>query len=107
MCVAWHCPDGTQHLFCWSILALSGQSLALNGPVVDSRYMNLAFGRTEATHNKLVLSSLTKYTVETSWPLLLVWPPFELLHSALTTPRSFWYNIAICDSFLILSHHSL
>ncbi|GFV95034.1 hypothetical protein TNCV_1030321 [Trichonephila clavipes] len=26
--VAWGCPDGTQHLFCWPILAISGQSLA-------------------------------------------------------------------------------
>ncbi|GFV34764.1 hypothetical protein TNCV_1450681 [Trichonephila clavipes] len=26
MCVAWHCPDGTQHLFCWHIRAISGQS---------------------------------------------------------------------------------
>ncbi|GFU65709.1 hypothetical protein TNCV_5058431 [Trichonephila clavipes] len=22
MCVAWRCPDGTQHLFCWPILLL-------------------------------------------------------------------------------------
>ncbi|GFS95370.1 hypothetical protein TNCV_409571 [Trichonephila clavipes] len=28
MCVAWRCPDGTQHIFCWPILAISGQSLA-------------------------------------------------------------------------------
>ncbi|GFX79502.1 hypothetical protein TNCV_824911 [Trichonephila clavipes] len=36
LCVAWRCPDGTQRLFCWSILAVSGQSLASNGLVVDS-----------------------------------------------------------------------
>ncbi|GFW38032.1 hypothetical protein TNCV_834721 [Trichonephila clavipes] len=46
------CPDGTQHLFCWPILAISGQSLASNGPVVDSRYLNLEFGHAEATPNK-------------------------------------------------------
>ncbi|GFW72498.1 hypothetical protein TNCV_3797261 [Trichonephila clavipes] len=49
--VAWHCPDGTQHLFCWPILVVSGQSLASNVPVVDSRDLNLVFGPTEATHN--------------------------------------------------------
>ncbi|GFW25263.1 hypothetical protein TNCV_5088291 [Trichonephila clavipes] len=81
-CVAWRCPDGTQHLFCSPILAVSGQS---NGPVVDNRDLKLVFGHTKATHNKLFLSSPTKYTVEPSWPLLLVWPPFELLHRALTT----------------------
>ncbi|GFW22979.1 hypothetical protein TNCV_3647561 [Trichonephila clavipes] len=35
--VDWRCTDGTQHLFFWSILAISGQLLASNGPVVDSR----------------------------------------------------------------------
>ncbi|GFX89266.1 hypothetical protein TNCV_1339651 [Trichonephila clavipes] len=85
MCVAWSCPDGTQHLFCWPILAASDQSLASNGPVVESSYLNLVFGHTEATYNKLFLSSPTKYTVEPSWLLVLVWPPFELLHCALTT----------------------
>ncbi|GFY10311.1 hypothetical protein TNCV_2629901 [Trichonephila clavipes] len=84
-CVSWRCPDGTQHLFCWPILAVSGQSLASNGPVVDSRDMNLVFGHTEATHNKLFISNPTKYTVEPSWSLVVVWPPFELLHRALTT----------------------
>ncbi|GFV93803.1 hypothetical protein TNCV_367021 [Trichonephila clavipes] len=84
-CVAWRCPDGTQHFFCWPLLAVSGQSLASNGPVVDSSYLNLVFGHTEATHYKLLLSSPTKYTIEPSWPLILVWPPFELLHRALTT----------------------
>ncbi|GFW66199.1 hypothetical protein TNCV_1710981 [Trichonephila clavipes] len=59
-CVTWRCPDGTQHLFCCPILAVSSHSLASNGPVVDSRYLNLVFGPTEATHNKLFLS---KYTV--------------------------------------------
>ncbi|GFY00259.1 hypothetical protein TNCV_4710611 [Trichonephila clavipes] len=51
-CVAWHFPDGTQHLICWPILAVSGQSTASNGPVVDSRDLNLVFGHTEATSNK-------------------------------------------------------
>ncbi|GFX83673.1 hypothetical protein TNCV_349371 [Trichonephila clavipes] len=51
-CVVWHCPDGTQLLFCWPILVVSGQSLASNGPVVDSRYLNLVFGHVEATPNK-------------------------------------------------------
>ncbi|GFU86671.1 hypothetical protein TNCV_2880911 [Trichonephila clavipes] len=85
VCVVWCCPDGTQHLFCWSILAVSGQSLASNGPVVDSRDLNLVFGNMEVTHNKLFISNPPKYTVEPSWPLALVWPPFELLHHALTT----------------------
>ncbi|GFY15243.1 hypothetical protein TNCV_1570541 [Trichonephila clavipes] len=58
-CVAWRCPDETQHLFCWPILAVSDQSLASNGSVVDSRDLNLVFGPTEATHNKLFLSSPT------------------------------------------------
>ncbi|GFV46375.1 hypothetical protein TNCV_3232641 [Trichonephila clavipes] len=63
-CVAWRCPDGTQHLFCWLITAVFGQLLASNGPVVDSRYLNLVFGLTEAIHNKLFLFSPTRYTVE-------------------------------------------
>ncbi|GFV72865.1 hypothetical protein TNCV_1325761 [Trichonephila clavipes] len=50
--VAWRCPNGTQHLFFWPILAVSGQSLVSNGPVVDSRHLDLVFGPTEATHNK-------------------------------------------------------
>ncbi|GFT54718.1 hypothetical protein TNCV_5001021 [Trichonephila clavipes] len=62
-CVAWRCSDGT-HLFCWPILAISGQSLALNGLVVDSRYLNLVFDLAEETHNKRFLSSPNKYTVE-------------------------------------------
>ncbi|GFU77029.1 hypothetical protein TNCV_4521851 [Trichonephila clavipes] len=41
-CVAWRCPGGTQYLFCWPIPAVSGQSLAFNGPVV-SRDLNLVF----------------------------------------------------------------
>ncbi|GFS90439.1 hypothetical protein TNCV_4096531 [Trichonephila clavipes] len=65
-CVGWRCPEGTQHLFCWSILAVSGQLLASNSPVVNSRYLNLVFGNTEATHDKVFLSSPTKYTVESS-----------------------------------------
>ncbi|GFW96153.1 hypothetical protein TNCV_958661 [Trichonephila clavipes] len=84
-CVAWRCPDGTQHLFCWPILAVFSQSLASNGSVVDSRYLNLVFGSTEATNNKLFLSCPTKYTVEPSSLLVRVWSPFELLHRALTT----------------------
>ncbi|GFT50621.1 hypothetical protein TNCV_552061 [Trichonephila clavipes] len=50
-CVAWYCSDGT-HLFCWPILAVFGQSLASNGPVVDSRYLNLVLGHAEAIHIK-------------------------------------------------------
>ncbi|GFS83878.1 hypothetical protein TNCV_2363171 [Trichonephila clavipes] len=83
-CAAWRCPDGTQYLFCWKMLAVSCQSLASNGPVVDSRYLQLVFSPIEATHNKLLLSSPTKYTVEPSWMLVRVWPPF-VLHCALTT----------------------
>ncbi|GFW78399.1 hypothetical protein TNCV_1379451 [Trichonephila clavipes] len=84
-CVALRCPDGTQHLFCWPILAVSGQSLASNDPIVYSRDLNLVFGHTEETHNKLFLSSPIKYTVEPSWSLVLVWPSFEMLHQVLTT----------------------
>ncbi|GFX04709.1 hypothetical protein TNCV_1912541 [Trichonephila clavipes] len=58
---------------------------ASNGPIVDSRDLNLVSGHTEATHNKLYLSSPTKYTAEPSWSLVLVWLPFELLHRSLTT----------------------
>ncbi|GFX31155.1 hypothetical protein TNCV_2026581 [Trichonephila clavipes] len=63
---AWRCPDGTQYLFCWSIPAVSVQSLASNCPVVDSRDLNLVFGRTEVTHNKLFFSNSTKCPVELS-----------------------------------------
>ncbi|GFX34760.1 hypothetical protein TNCV_2514761 [Trichonephila clavipes] len=84
-CVVWRCADGTQHLFCWPILAVSGQSLASNDPVADSRYLDLVFGPTEATHNKLFFFSPNKYTVESSWMLVLVWTPFELLHYASNT----------------------
>ncbi|GFS52952.1 hypothetical protein TNCV_330981 [Trichonephila clavipes] len=84
-CVAWRCSDGTQHFICWSNLAISSQSLASNGPVVDRRYLNLEFGHTKATYNKLFLSSPTKYTVEPFWLLVLAWPPFELLLHVLTT----------------------
>ncbi|GFX19269.1 hypothetical protein TNCV_3014131 [Trichonephila clavipes] len=100
--MAWRCPDGTQHLFCWPILAVFGQSLASNSTVVDSRDLNLVFGHTEATDNKIFLSSSSKYTVEPSWLLVLVWPPFELLPRALTT---FSNSIVICDPFLIPSPH--
>ncbi|GFV54796.1 hypothetical protein TNCV_4201881 [Trichonephila clavipes] len=84
-CVAWRCPDGIQHIFSWPILAISGQSLDSNGPVADSTDLNLVFGHAEAPPNKLFLSSPTKYSVEPSWPIVLVWPPFELLHRTLTT----------------------
>ncbi|GFW09247.1 hypothetical protein TNCV_2102011 [Trichonephila clavipes] len=53
-------------------LAISGQSLTLNGPVVDSRDLNLVLGPMEVTHYKLFIFSSTKYTVEPSWPLVLV-----------------------------------
>ncbi|GFT70070.1 hypothetical protein TNCV_4690151 [Trichonephila clavipes] len=106
MCEAWRCSDGTQHLFCWTILTVSGQSLATNGPVVESRYLNLVFGPTEETHNKLFLSSPTKYTVEPSWMLVRVWLPFELLHRALTT-IVFTQYCYVCDPILFPSHHLL
>ncbi|GFV54496.1 hypothetical protein TNCV_2282011 [Trichonephila clavipes] len=83
-CVAWRCPHGTQHLFCWSILAISDQSLASNGPVVDS-IDNLVFRHTEKIIINNSFPSATKYIVEPSYPLVLVWPSFELLHRALTT----------------------
>ncbi|GFX33485.1 hypothetical protein TNCV_1006461 [Trichonephila clavipes] len=51
-CEAWRCHDGTQHLFCLPIQAISDHSLASNGPVVDSRDPNLVFGHMEATHNR-------------------------------------------------------
>ncbi|GFU39101.1 hypothetical protein TNCV_1849971 [Trichonephila clavipes] len=51
-CLVWRCPDGAQDFFCWPILGISGQSPASNGPDVDSRYLNLVFSHTEATHNK-------------------------------------------------------
>ncbi|GIZ02780.1 hypothetical protein CEXT_19481 [Caerostris extrusa] len=35
MCAAWYCPDGTQHLSYWPILAVSGQSLASNNLVIE------------------------------------------------------------------------
>ncbi|GFW91038.1 hypothetical protein TNCV_1759121 [Trichonephila clavipes] len=85
MCVAWSCPDGTQHLFCWLILAVYGQSLASNGPIVASIDLNSVFVHTEAIYNKLFRSSPIKYTVEPSRPLVLVRPPFDLLHCSLNT----------------------
>ncbi|GFT54099.1 hypothetical protein TNCV_989551 [Trichonephila clavipes] len=45
--VAWRCPDGTQHLFC-SILAISGQSLASDGPDVGRREPKLVFGHVDS-----------------------------------------------------------
>ncbi|GFW13902.1 hypothetical protein TNCV_4700371 [Trichonephila clavipes] len=50
--VAWRCLDGTQHFFCWLILAISGQLMASNGPVVDSRGLNLVFSHAEASSTK-------------------------------------------------------
>ncbi|GFY19258.1 hypothetical protein TNCV_4226221 [Trichonephila clavipes] len=58
-CVSWRCPSETQHLFFWPILALSGQSLASKGPVVDGRDFNLVFGHAEVTPNKRFFSSPT------------------------------------------------
>ncbi|GFW19539.1 hypothetical protein TNCV_1604311 [Trichonephila clavipes] len=50
--VVWRYPDETQLLFLRPISTISGQSLAVNGPAVDSRYLNLVFGHTDATYNK-------------------------------------------------------
>ncbi|GFU92749.1 hypothetical protein TNCV_2892581 [Trichonephila clavipes] len=77
------------------VSVVSGQSLASNCPVVDNRYLNLVFRPTEATHNKLFLSS-------PSWILVPVWSPFEPLHRALTMIVS--HNIVVCEPFLIPSH---
>ncbi|GFW60248.1 hypothetical protein TNCV_1843291 [Trichonephila clavipes] len=95
-CVAWCCPDGTQQLFCWPILAISGQLLASNDPVVDSRDLNLVFGHVEETPNKLFLSSPTKYTVEPTCQLVL------LLDDATTTnmPVNFDYFCDFIDIFV-------
>ncbi|GFY12589.1 hypothetical protein TNCV_2447801 [Trichonephila clavipes] len=84
-CVAWRCLDGTEDLLCWPILVVSGQSLASSGPVADRRHLNLVFGSTEATENKLFLYSLTKYTVQSFWILVQVWPTLELLHRTSNT----------------------
>ncbi|GFV21702.1 hypothetical protein TNCV_164331 [Trichonephila clavipes] len=65
--MSWWCPDGTQHLSCWPISAVSGQSLASNGLIVNSKHPNLVFNHMEATHNKLFFSSPSKSTVEPSW----------------------------------------
>ncbi|GFX21271.1 hypothetical protein TNCV_2252191 [Trichonephila clavipes] len=85
MCVAWRCPDETQHIFCWPILAVCGQLLVSNVPVVDRRNLNLVFGPKGETLNKLFLFRPVKCIVEPSWMLVLVWSPFELLHCALIT----------------------
>ncbi|GFX18830.1 hypothetical protein TNCV_4143511 [Trichonephila clavipes] len=53
--VFWCSPYGTQHLFCWLILVISGQSLTSNGPVIDNRDLNLVFGHAEATPLKMIL----------------------------------------------------
>ncbi|GFU26977.1 hypothetical protein TNCV_1151491 [Trichonephila clavipes] len=72
MCGAWRCLDGRQHLSCWPVLAVSGQSLASNGPVVDSRELSFVSGHTEASHNKLFIPRPSKCTEEPYWPLVLV-----------------------------------
>ncbi|GFY31447.1 hypothetical protein TNCV_4990061 [Trichonephila clavipes] len=59
-CVVRRYPDGIQHLICWPILAISGQPLASNGPVVDRRDLKLVFGYAEAALNKVFLSNSTK-----------------------------------------------
>ncbi|GFU07245.1 hypothetical protein TNCV_3675911 [Trichonephila clavipes] len=51
---AWRCPNGIQKLFCWPILAISNQSLASNGPVVDSRDLNLCL----ALRKQLLINDL-------------------------------------------------
>ncbi|GFU22251.1 hypothetical protein TNCV_4855971 [Trichonephila clavipes] len=83
--VAWCCPGSPTPLLLANSDHFRSIVLASNGPVVDSRNQNLVFGHAEATPNKLFLSNPTKYTVELSWPLLLVCPSFELLHRHLTT----------------------
>ncbi|GFV27716.1 hypothetical protein TNCV_4169381 [Trichonephila clavipes] len=100
-CVAWQCPDETQLLSCWPILAVSGQPLASNGPAVDSRGQNLVFGYLEATRNKLFLSGHTKCTAKPFW--------FGHRLSCFTALwlRSFSHNDVVCNTILISSHHSL
>ncbi|GFV64215.1 hypothetical protein TNCV_4338891 [Trichonephila clavipes] len=49
--MTWCCPDGKHLYLCWLILAVFGQSLALNGPVVDSRDLNLVFGNAKEALN--------------------------------------------------------
>ncbi|GFU69328.1 transposable element Tcb2 transposase [Trichonephila clavipes] len=34
-CVAWHCPDGTQHLICWPIMAAPCRSQASKGQFLN------------------------------------------------------------------------
>ncbi|GFW33236.1 hypothetical protein TNCV_2859141 [Trichonephila clavipes] len=46
--VAEHCVVNNQSI---NQFGVSGQSLASNGPVVDSRDLNLVFGPTEETHD--------------------------------------------------------
>lgn len=36
MCTLYY-PNNIKYLFCWQIFVVSGQSLASNGPVADSR----------------------------------------------------------------------
>ncbi|GFU83519.1 hypothetical protein TNCV_4374681 [Trichonephila clavipes] len=85
--------------FCWPILDVSSQSLASNGPIVDSRNLNVMFGHTKATHNKLFLSSPTKYTRA----FLAGNPGLAHRLSCFTTlwPQSFSHNIFVSDPF----HH--
>ncbi|GFS65719.1 hypothetical protein TNCV_3853651 [Trichonephila clavipes] len=60
--VVWRCPDGTQHLLCWSILAISSHSIASNGAVVDIRDLNSMFGNAKATLNKRIISPVPPNT---------------------------------------------
>ena len=60
MCIAWCCPYGTLHVWCWPNLGVFGQLQALNILVVDSRDPNFMFGHMKATHNKLFHSSTIK-----------------------------------------------
>ncbi|GFV99843.1 hypothetical protein TNCV_5082031 [Trichonephila clavipes] len=78
------------------VSAVSGQSLALSGPVIDSRDLNLVFGYEEATPIERFLSTPPKCTVEPSWPLVLV------LENATTTnmPVNFDY---FCDFIDVLT----
>ncbi|GFV19703.1 transposable element Tcb2 transposase [Trichonephila clavipes] len=92
--MAWRCPDGTQHLFCWPTLAISGQLLASDGPVVDSRDLNLVFGHAGATPNKLFLSNPTKYIVESSWMLVLNPGKHNVvLRTLLESPEVLWNRL--------------
>lgn len=98
-----HCrrvwPDGTQHLSFWSILDVSGQSLASNCPIVNSRDPNLKFGHVNATlvppkaqHNHTGRKSLFGHRFRCFTAL---------------GPRFFSNNVVVCDPFLICTHHPI